>query len=110
MKAAACALALIFLLDDPVGCDKPQAKPVIEAKHYPPIHRFENVTSTGQLGVALDTVTGQWCKTWEWVYRGNAQSLSGGLDTLPTCLSLYRQVPQTDTDPFKQFGGTANPQ
>lgn len=98
MKVAACLLALALVLDDPIGCDKPEPKPVVQAKHYPPIHRFENVPGVGVAGVALDTVTGQYCKTWEWLYRGNAaQSLSGGLDTLPTCLSIYQNTPSSDT-------------
>jgi hypothetical protein len=66
-----------------VGCRQP-------AVHHAPIHRFENVTIPGESGVALDTVTGQLCKTWLWAYK--ADSMSGGLDTLPTCVSIFEKT------------------
>lgn len=101
MKAAVILIASLMLS----GCDqtppKP-AQPVVQPKaERPPIHRFESVSTTGSLGVALDTATGQWCRTWDWSYKAPAQG--GNLDTLPTCLSLYQQTPQTDADFFKQF-------
>jgi hypothetical protein len=89
MKFAAVFIALA-LLQQSSGCDqspKP-VEPPRPIKHYPPIHRFENVSGVGVAGVALDTVTGQYCKTWEWAYKSNAQN--GGLDLLPTCLSIYQ--------------------
>jgi hypothetical protein len=91
MKSA-CLFALL-LIQQASGCnDRP--KPVPSVRHNPPIRRFENVPSAGVAGVALDTVTGQYCKTWEWSYR--AESLSGGLDTLPTCLSIFKSTPLDD--------------
>ena len=99
MKVAFFVLAFVLVvLDDPLGCDKPPAKPVVaQAKRYPPIHRFENVSNQSP-GIALDTVTGQYCKTWEWTYKVNA--MNGGLDTLPTCLSIFQSTP-SDTNGTK---------
>lgn len=89
--ASLLAISLFFLqLDD---CDQ-KPKPIAKERHYAPIHRFEHVTIVGSPGVALDTVTGQWCKTWEWAYKNT--SLNGGLDTLPTCLSVYQRTPSSE--------------
>ena len=103
MKFAVPLIATMLLS----GCAQTPTKPTAPKAERPPIHRFESVSPTGSLGVALDTATGQWCRTWDWSYKST--TLSGGLDTLRTCLSLYQQTPQTDADWFKQFGGTANP-
>jgi len=103
MKIVTYFFAFILLS----GCDQTPPKPAQAKSERPPIHRFESVSPTGSLGVALDTATGQWCRTWDWSYK--TPTLSGGLDTLPTCLSLYQQTPQTDADWLKQFGGTDNP-
>jgi hypothetical protein len=65
----------------------------------PPTHRFENVPMVGAQGVALDTATGQWCKTWEWIYKSPNNPDAGSLDTLPTCLSLFRDTPAQDELP-----------
>jgi hypothetical protein len=101
MKTAACLVVSLFLISL-AGCDQPAPTP--KEHHVPPIHRFENVSTTGATGVALDTVTGQWCKTWEWVYK--ADSMSGGLDTLPTCLSLYNLTDaQAEYDSIKKGAG-----
>lgn len=54
-------------------------------------HRFENVSSTGNLGVAPDTMTGDRGRTWPWVYKN--ESHTGGLDTLPTYYELYKNEP-----------------
>lgn len=101
MKVAACALALVLILDDPIGCDKPAAKPPEQAKHYPPTHRFENVSNPQSPGIALDTVTGQYCKTWEWTYKMSA--MNGGLDTVPTCFSIFQSTPSSG-DPNDPLG------
>jgi hypothetical protein len=102
------ALCLISL----VGCEQPpsptrtQTQQPVTPVHRPPTHRFENVSPTGSMGVALDTVTGQWCRTWDWDYKGSAQRFD--LNTLPLCKSLYDSFPSDDSDdPFAQFGGTA---
>jgi len=81
MKTVLSGAALTLLL---VGCEssKPVAAPIER--------RFEGVSGVGEQGVALDTVTGQWCKTWDWSYKNDA--MSGGLDTLPTCVSIYNDA------------------
>jgi hypothetical protein len=92
------ALVLIGLL---AGCDelpKPttnqSATSGTKAHRASPLHRFENVSSPQSPGIALDTVTGQYCKTWEWTFK--ITSLNGGLDTLPTCLSIFQSTPSGD--------------
>ena len=85
MKVAACLVALLAM-QQADSCNTSPAPAPKEAL-LPPIHRFESVSGVGQTGLALDTVTGQWCRTWDWSYK--AQSLNGTLDTLPTCLSLF---------------------
>jgi hypothetical protein len=98
MKACTFLVPLSVLILS--GCDQ-QQHPVptkIEVP-TPPTHRFENVSVLGATGVALDTVTGQWCRTWEWQYTGKPDAT--GLNTLPTCLSLYQQtVGDSVTDLF----------
>ena len=109
MKIVAC-LAFAALLQTN-GCDSPQqsGKQEPAKPERPPIHRFENVSMPGSPGVALDTVTGQLCRTWDWVYKAATNPNKGGLDDLPTCLSIYRETPATgdSRDPFGQFGGKA---
>jgi len=90
MKLAIVVIAAVLLQQS--GCDEQAPKTAAQpAHHYPPIHRFENVSSPVSPGVALDTVTGQYCKTWEWMYK--ASGMKGGLDLLPTCLSIYQDTP-----------------
>jgi hypothetical protein len=90
MKLAIVVIAAVLLQQS--GCDEQAPKPAAQPIHrYPPIRRFENVNTPGSPGVALDTVTGQYCKTWEWTYKASA--LNGGLDTLPTCLTVYQGTP-----------------
>jgi len=88
MKLTGLALLAILLIVCS-GCDA-TAHPVERGS---PIHRFEHVSNIGADGVALDTVTGQWCKTWNWVYKDDAKI--GGLDTLPSCLKLYNENKST---------------
>ena len=85
MRILFCTLAAL-MLQQSSGCDQPKAAPIPK----PPLHRFENVFGLNGSGVALDTVTGQWCRTWEWSYK--ADSMSGGLDTLPLCYSIFKGV------------------
>jgi hypothetical protein len=99
MKAAMCLLGMVLLVDSPNGCDQstktapPSSPSTAKTKHYP-LHRFENVSSAQSPGIALDTVTGQFCKTWEWTYK--VKSLNGGLDEVPTCLSIFRDFPSEE--------------
>jgi hypothetical protein len=92
MRSAAFLLpALILLQSD--ACDQKNASSPSPAKHFltRPAHRFENVSSTGNLGVALDTMTGRWCRTWDWNYIGKPDA--NGLNTLPTCYELFTSEP-----------------
>ena len=102
MRSAAC-FTLLLLLQQTNGCNPDQPKPAAEPKSRPPIHRFEPLAATGQQGVALDTVSGQWCKTWEWAYKND--SYTGSLDTLPSCLTIFKAIPSEGND----YGFVANP-
>lgn len=111
MKSAICLCALSFALQLS-ACDK-GAKPaehasVARERHFPSLHRFVNVSSPSSPGVALDTVSGQYCKTWEWTYK--TATMNGGLDTLPTCLSVFHSIPagQDDNDPLGILQPDAN--
>lgn len=105
MKSATCLCTLLLFLQQSNGCDSSQktAPSVAKEIHLPPLHRFVNVSSPPSPGVALDTVTGQYCKTWDWTYK--AKSMDGGMDMLPTCLSIFHGNPaQADpTDPLRLF-------
>jgi hypothetical protein len=89
-------LLVAVLLIQQSGCDQSSKAPAAASPvtPKPPTHRFENVSPTGSLGVALDTTTGQWCRTWDWAYKGTAQR--DDLNTLPTCLSLYENTPSSN--------------
>ncbi len=101
MKAAVTLATAMLVFQQSLGCNQ-STKPVEKVRHYPPIHRFVNVPSSVSPGVALDTVTGQYCKTWDWAY--NNASLKGGLDTLPTCLSIFQGTPSNPNDPLGILG------
>jgi len=49
------------------------------------------ISATGNLGIALDTMTGRWCRTWEWEYKNKPGEF--GLNTLPTCYELFLSEP-----------------
>jgi hypothetical protein len=86
----AAFLVMSFLLQQSDSCEKsipPVTVPIPEPT--PPSHRFEPVSGVGSAGVALDTVTGQWCRTWDWQYKAKPDADS--LNTLPTCLSVFEQ-------------------
>ncbi len=86
MKVAAIFAVMALLIQQPTGCNdntaKESPKPV-----EPPIRRFEPVVTHGTSDVALDTKTGQLCRTWEWVYKNNPTA--NDLNSLPTCYSLF---------------------
>src|SRR6185437_9088155 len=90
-----------------LGCgDLLQNQKAEPTKHRPPIHRFENVSEhAASPGVALDTVTGQLCRTWDWNYKN--ESLSGGLDTIPTCKSIFDSTPSNDDNSSPPVGSAA---
>lgn len=90
MKTAIVALALLTL----TGCQPPPtAKSEAIPKFIYPVHRFARGTglSGNDTSVALDTETGQLCRTWDWHYDNS--KLNGGLDTLPLCLNIYYIYP-----------------
>ena len=99
MKIAAC-LALALFLQQSDGCDQAAPTPARAPEIHPnPVRRFDAVNTHGSSDVALDTMTGQLCRTWEWVYRGENNPAKGGLDELPTCFKLYTDYPFTVVPP-----------
>src|SRR5216683_679408 len=96
MKSIAIAVASLALFQQSVGCDqaKPTPKP---AKITFPIHRFERPASVAP-DIALDTLTGQYCKTWEWKYKKSELAPTADLQDLPTCLSLFTSYPSQQID------------
>src|SRR5208282_3742613 len=114
-KTTLIVLFVLFLLPI-VGCDdiakqagyvpaKTSAKPTPAPAPRHPIHRFV-LTQSG--GVALDTQTGQICKTWDWEPIGKQPApdpVSGTVaprafgEFSPTCISLYNSYPTTGTEP-----------
>jgi hypothetical protein len=97
MKSVAM-FAATLLLYQANGCDQSQSAPKppwLTKSERHPIHRFENVPTVGASGIALDTVTGQWCRTWDWVPR-NPNAPLDGLSTVPTCIGLYRDYPSSE--------------
>jgi hypothetical protein len=90
MKVIVSLAASLLLLQQTNGCDQPQQKPAEQPKpQRPPTHRFEAVPTVGAQGIALDTVTGQWCRTWDWMPR-DPKAPVDGLNTIPTCFSLFQ--------------------
>jgi hypothetical protein len=102
MRVISC-FALAVFLQQTNGCDQPPsaAKPD-PPKAIHPIARFVPVDTHGSSDVALDTMTGQLCRTWEWQYRGSNNPNKGGLDDLPVCYQIYLQYPYTDPVPAVQ--------
>jgi hypothetical protein len=78
-----------------VGCnDTPQPsneKPQAENSVSTPFRRFEPAFSTDGYGIALDTVTGRWCKTWNWTMHPTNPTLMG-LNDLPLCADIYENA------------------
>jgi hypothetical protein len=114
LQQAAFLLALTSLF----GCDDiaKQAgyqKPVPasqESRSVTPIHRF--VLAPGGSDIALDTQTGQLCRTWDWTPMAPERKPNNGLtpqrlpgELTPTCLSLYNQYPSSSNpkDPLGLF-------
>lgn len=67
--------------------------PVATAKRYitRPPHRFENISAPGVSGVALDSMTGQWCRTWAWNYIKKPDA--NDINTLPLCEQVFVAYP-----------------
>jgi hypothetical protein len=93
------------------GCSLPQDTPtgqqVAQVSKVEPYQRFvpiaQNAAGTPSLDYALDTKTGQICKTWDWqITPAPPGSRSEGINEIPECLALYQQ------DPDKAADGTGN--
>lgn len=87
MKIAVVIAASVFIFQQANGCDEQKAPKEVSQREEPPIRRFEPVTSHGTSDVALDTKTGQLCRTWDWEYRNKSDVHD--LNDLPTCYSIY---------------------
>lgn len=87
-------LATILFLILIAGCgdnqSRPSSPPVVQ-----PVNRFIQVHSgnTGPWYIALDTQTGQLCKTYPWPDEQNKQLIQG----LPECFYLYGAYPSIGT-------------
>jgi hypothetical protein len=79
------AVLLIGLLVNLGGCasqDKPAASAIQPATGIP------------MLDFALDTKTGQLCRTWPWeITDAKPGSRSEGINNIPQCFTLYTQYP-----------------
>jgi hypothetical protein len=76
----ACAV-FVFLC----GCGKPT---IPYQRFVPLLHQPENLKGEGWQGTyALDTKTGQLCVTFD-------PSAFGSVSAIPTCLKLYRDLPE----------------
>lgn len=87
MKVIAVFAMLIFLFQQPIGCNQQTAAKKDNSASEPPIRRFEPVVTHGSSDVALDTKTGQLCRTWEWQYKNDPTA--NDLNDLPTCYSIF---------------------
>jgi hypothetical protein len=107
LAVATCLLAAAMILLD--ACDDIAKNfgyiPARNVKQFPkrerptPTHRFILTRSGAE--VALDTQTGQLCRTWDWQPAGktksypesevNPQRILG--EYAPACLSIYQQYP-----------------
>jgi hypothetical protein len=84
-----------LLLQQANGCDPPAKPPAPAAMTKHPIQRFVPVEAALHEGVALDTVTGRLCRTWNWSYK--EPSLNGGMDNLIACYQIYKDEPIEST-------------
>src|ERR1700693_1846990 len=106
MKRALRTTLFLLVLTSLFGCDDiakefGYQKPAPAKQQSPPLtptHRF--VLAQGHTDIALDTQTGQLCRTWDWAPVAPEQKPSNGLipqrlpgELTPTCLSLFNQYP-----------------
>jgi hypothetical protein len=104
----ACLLVALMSAIVLTGCDdlQQQAKPQVKQEPPPKVaHHFDPIArSEGNL--AVDTATGQMCKTWEWAcskptyYNPRTKQVEdtydygiscASIDSMPTCKSLSEQ-------------------
>lgn len=90
-------LAVLLLLAT-VACDQlaketetGPTRPTENRSH--PIGRFEKIQNF-RVDVALDTQTGQLCKTWEW--QSTNRNSPDPYENLPTCAFLYGNFQTTE--------------
>jgi len=97
-------LPLLFLSFVFTGCawlDKPAPKsdkPATARAERPPVHRFENISNSPSPGIALDTVSGQYCRTWDWQYTNKPNAHD--LNETPLCKDLYINIERNPEDPM----------
>jgi hypothetical protein len=85
-------LGMVIMLGEN-DCDTSQQKssqPLVIQKKSHPINRFMKADSS-EGDVALDTKTGQLCRTWEWQSKNRTEV--NARENLPLCLSLYNNDP-----------------
>jgi hypothetical protein len=87
MKIVALAAISAFLFQQVNGCEQSSSTKATPKPNEPPIRRFEAVVTHGTSDVALDTKTGQLCRTWDWGYKNNPNAAD--LNMLPTCNSIF---------------------
>ena len=83
--------------DDVMKKNDTKQKSQVVKQNRVPVHRF---VSTRELSLALDTQTGQLCRTWDWSLSGKQKFDADGNpvprtygEFTPTCLSVYEQYP-----------------
>ena len=102
-------LAITILLAIATGCDQLADRPQPSARpsesHPHPIGRFEKLQNF-RVDVALDTQTGQLCKTWQW--ESTNRKSPDPYENLPTCESLYKNFPPVEEQSIAIRTGTDN--
>ena len=94
-------ILVVVILLPMTGCEQlaEQSKPSSPApssvpeRLSHPIGRFEKIQNF-RVDVALDSQTGQLCKTWEW--QSTNRNTPDPYETLPTCDLLYKTFPTTE--------------
>jgi hypothetical protein len=79
----------------------------------PGLHRF-SITRLG-VDIALDTQTGQLCRTWDWLATAKPPSENTALEMkpgqyAPLCLTLYEKYPSGTGEAQPIFSTTQDPQ
>lgn len=80
------ALSLLILILSCVGCERSSNAPA--SSFQPAVQRFESF-GTVLPEVALDTRTGQLCKTWNWGISDVTAQVEKRFGTLNGCVQLY---------------------
>jgi hypothetical protein len=88
------------------SCEVPtqqKKEPVKAAAPRPGLHRF--ILTRFGIDVALDTQTGQLCRTWDWTPTSEAPRTNPLAEVkpgqyAPLCLTLYQQYPSGTGEPM----------